>query len=117
MQDQNLSSSAMAGVLGVQPSTISHILSGRNKPGFDFLVNFLENWPQVDPEWLLLGRGNMYKEGKAVSDTGGDLFEKGAENRSELPESPVKTSQTIGNRTVRRIVLFYSDNSFEEFNT
>ena len=51
----------MAEMLEIQPSGISHILSGRNKPGFDLLQKILRRFPRVNPDWLLLDSGQMYR--------------------------------------------------------
>ncbi|MDP4223940.1 MAG: helix-turn-helix transcriptional regulator, partial [Bacteroidota bacterium] len=49
-------------MIGVQPSGISHILSGRNKPSLDFVLKMLERYPFISTEWLLFGKGSMYSE-------------------------------------------------------
>lgn len=51
-----------AELLGVQPSSISHIISGRNKPSFDFIEKILLNFPDIDPDWLILGKGEMFRQ-------------------------------------------------------
>ncbi|WP_300886837.1 helix-turn-helix transcriptional regulator [uncultured Alistipes sp.] len=61
MKSEGLTSSRLAEMLEVQPSGISHILSGRNKPGFDFLQKILRRFPQINPDWLLLDSGAMYR--------------------------------------------------------
>lgn len=58
---KNLSASQFADILGVQRSNISHLLSGRNKPSLDFVLKILENFPEVSVEWLINGKGEMYK--------------------------------------------------------
>ena len=47
--------------IGFQPPTTHQITSGRNKPGFDFLVSILDKYPDVSADWLLLGKGEMLK--------------------------------------------------------
>lgn len=59
---ENLTPSALADKLGVQRSGLSHILSGRNKPGYDFIKKILTNFPEINSEWLLLGKGKPYKD-------------------------------------------------------
>lgn len=59
---EQLSPARFADILGVQRSGLSHILSGRNKPGFDFISKMLQKFPQINSEWLLTGKGKMYKE-------------------------------------------------------
>lgn len=61
MTREQLSSAKFAESIGVQPSSISHILSGRNKPGFDFIHKILTRYPALSAEWLILGKGNMLK--------------------------------------------------------
>ncbi|HRZ76329.1 MAG TPA: helix-turn-helix transcriptional regulator, partial [Bacteroidales bacterium] len=62
----NLSASQFADQIGVQRSSISHVLSGRNKPSMDFTEKILRHFPQVNLDWLIMGSGSMMK--------GGDLF-------------------------------------------
>lgn len=62
MKNEGLSSSRLAEILEIQPSTISHIISGRNKPGFDFLVKILQRFPDLNPDWLLLDSPQMYRQ-------------------------------------------------------
>jgi len=64
---KNLSASQFADLLGVQRSSISHILSGRNKPSLDFILKITEHFPAVSLEWLLKGDGEMFNlEGNSV---------------------------------------------------
>ena len=60
MKSQNLTSSQFADKLGVQRSGMSHILSGRNKPSLDFVLKVLAGFPDLNPQWLLQGKGKMY---------------------------------------------------------
>lgn len=62
MKAENLTSSRLAELLGIQPSGISHILKGRNNPSLDFIQKVLRRFPQVNPDWLILGEGEMYRE-------------------------------------------------------
>lgn len=50
-----MSPSETAVKLSVQRSTFSHLLSGRNKPSFDFIARFLKEFPNVNPDYLILG--------------------------------------------------------------
>lgn len=62
MKYEGLTSSRLADQLGIQPSGISHILSGRNKPGFDLLQKILRQFPHIDPDWLLLDGTKMLRD-------------------------------------------------------
>lgn len=58
---EKLTPAQFADSIGVQRSTISHILSGRNNPGYDVLVKILQQYKKLNAEWLILGTGNMIK--------------------------------------------------------
>jgi transcriptional regulator with XRE-family HTH domain len=58
---ENISQSQFADRIGVGRASISHILAGRNKPGYEFLENLARAYPNLNLEWLLLGKGKMYK--------------------------------------------------------
>ena len=57
---EQLTPSKFADMIGVQRSSISHVLSGRNKPSFDFLQKTLKAFPGLSAEWLVMGTGKMY---------------------------------------------------------
>ena len=59
LKEKNLTSTKFADEIGVQRSSISHILSGRNKPSFDFIEKMLIAYPDIDAQWLITGKGNM----------------------------------------------------------
>ncbi len=62
MRHEGINSTRLAEMLGIQASGISHIMSGRNKPSFDFLVKLLERFPQINPDWLIMDKGPMYRD-------------------------------------------------------
>ncbi len=61
MKSEGLTSSRFAEILEIQPSGVSHLVSGRNKPGFDLLQKILRRFPKINPYWLLLDDEHMYK--------------------------------------------------------
>jgi len=86
---EQLSPSKFADIIGVQRSSISHVISGRNKPSFDFLQKTLKAFPGLNASWLMLGEGTMYEQmGRTVS---GNLFDAPAEpfvpSEEHIPES------------------------------
>ena len=100
------SASSFAEKIGVQRSSISHILSGRNKPSLDFILKIISSFPEVDLYWLFNGKGEFPSKGKfeeTKQET--DLF-------SVSEKSPLKISN---NKEIERIVIFYSDGSFKNF--
>lgn len=58
---ENISQSQFADTINVARASVSHILAGRNKPGWDFLNSMMEHYPNLNIEWLLNGKGKMYK--------------------------------------------------------
>jgi hypothetical protein len=62
MKHEGVNSTRLAEILGIQASGISHIMSGRNKPSYDFLQKLLQRFPQINPDWLLLDKGPMYRD-------------------------------------------------------
>ncbi|MFR9527876.1 MAG: helix-turn-helix transcriptional regulator [Rikenellaceae bacterium] len=62
MKSEGLTSSRLAEILEMQPSGISHIVSGRNKPSFDLLQKILRRFPKINPDWLLLDSDQIYRE-------------------------------------------------------
>ena len=61
---ENLSQSQFADEIGVARASVSHILAGRNKPGYEFLTGIMMRYPNLNMEWLLLGKGRMYKDAR-----------------------------------------------------
>lgn len=116
MQMHNLNASAFADRIGVQRSSLSHILSGRNNPSLDFLEKTLQHFPRVDGDWLITGQQKKEKSnppGKV--ETTPDQSETNTEPKEEhIPL--VKREEVISKRTVR-LICFYDDGTFEEFHT
>lgn len=66
MDYYDLNASALADSLGVLRSSISHLLSERNKPSLDFVLKIIDKYPEVDLYWLLYGNGSFPKEEKSL---------------------------------------------------
>lgn len=115
----NISASAFADSIGVQRSSISHILSGRNKPSLDFIMKILDTYPEVELYWLLNGKGSFPKDMTTdlpvnIAPSLFDEQPKPAQTKQEHSENeqPVVNFKKSG---VDRIVIFYKDGTFEEF--
>ena len=104
-----LSASSFAEKIGVQRSSISHILSGRNKPSLDFVMKVLASYPEVELYWLLNGKGHFPSLSQKTSPTIQEAIPKSKPN-TLIP--PIKDSQ---NKAIERIVIFYADGSFKSF--
>ena len=104
LQAENLTQTQFADTLSVARGSVSHILSGRNKPGYDFLESLLLHYPNLNLEWLLTGKGKMYHETR----------EESAPDSSQLDLFPISITEEP--RQVSRILVFYDDNTYQEFN-
>jgi len=126
LKRENKSSAQFAEEIGVQPSGISHILSGRNNPSLDFILKMLEKYKYLSTDWLLFGKGDMYKEAAMRN-----LFELNseppvkiqsdnvqiAENSSKVAENQqlVTKEHPLSETDIEKIVWFYKNNTFREF--
>lgn len=102
------SASSFAEKIGVQRSSISHILSGRNKPSLDFILKILSIYPEVELYWLLNGKGTFPTSNTTPKET---------PKKIEAPlnlQTQLKL-ETDNGKTIERIVIFYSDGSFKNF--
>lgn len=123
----NLSASAFADKINVQRSSLSHLLSGRNKPSLDFIIKVIEVFPEVDLYWILNGRGVFPKQDKqllkptAVANTTHeqfpDLFSTASTNHPLTNKDIEKTSNSSNTtqKEIERIVIFYTDGSFKNY--
>lgn len=64
LRAKNITAKQFAEEIGIQPSGMSHIMGGRNNPSLDFVVKVIRRYPEIDANWLLLGKGQMYGEVK-----------------------------------------------------
>lgn len=78
MKNEGLKPGQLAELLGINPAGISHILAGRNKPGFDLLQKILRRFPQIDPDWLMLDGKTMYRQGYSAGTPGAAASADGA---------------------------------------
>ena len=65
---ENISQALFADTIGVARASVSHILSGRNKPGYDFITGMMTHYPSLNVEWLLSGKGRMYKDSASAKE-------------------------------------------------
>ncbi|MFD1162263.1 helix-turn-helix domain-containing protein [Hwangdonia seohaensis] len=100
------SASSFAEKIGVQRSSISHILSGRNKPSLDFVLKVLSSFPEVELYWLLNGKGE-FPSNKNIANT--------TTKPQELKIEDTLKPESENGKKIERIVIFYSDGSFENF--
>ena len=104
LQAENITQSQLADTLSVARGGVSHILAGRNKPGYDFLESLLLHYPTLNLDWLMTGRGKMYR-----SDESQEGAEAGQLSIFSSLQSPAEA------RRIEKITVFYTDSSFQDF--
>lgn len=133
IKQKGLTTTSFARMLDVQPSGISHIISGRNKPSFDLVVKILKLFPDLNPDWLLLDDEQIYRldgsksmsadlsplGNSSLDDT---LFSQAqnipvSEAKAEAENLPVENLSFVptSTKSVERIIILYKDKSFETY--
>jgi predicted transcriptional regulator len=122
----NLNASSFADKIGVQRSSLSHLLSGRNKPSLDFILKISAFFPDVDLYWILNGRGSFPKISELESaEKPLESISKQNNPTSSNPEdllSKIKntnlttTSEETTSDEIEKIVLFYKNGTFKIYN-
>ncbi|SEO27377.1 Helix-turn-helix [Flavobacterium sp. CF108] len=131
-----LNASLFADKIGVQRSSMSHLLSGRNKPSLDFVMKILDVFPEVDLYWILVGKGNFPKsENEIVSNfqntnsdspsssnenySREDLFTpiNNEENKSSIKSliETKKSNLSFEEDEIEKIVIFYKNGTFKAY--
>ena len=119
----SLSASGLATKIGVQRSSISHVISGRNKPSLDFVMKLLHTYNEVTIEWLIDGKGSFPKSENTPS-TPHNPIEEITIVKSEKKDVEKISSDVISElipkknnqKEIEKIILLYKDGSFESFN-
>jgi transcriptional regulator with XRE-family HTH domain len=136
-----LNASAFADKIGVQRSSLSHLLSGRNKPSLDFILKIIDVFPDVDLYWILNGKGTFPKSTEPVQKRevivddiilpspsttiqelapAANLFSEepnnSDENRDGIKTEEIKNAVTESiSSEVEKIVFFYKNGTFKVF--
>lgn len=133
LESEGLKPGQFAEMVGINPAGVSHLLAGRNKPGFELLQKILRRFPRVSPDWLLINEGPMYR-----TDERNDFSTATAEpapsketaptttpdpmNLFETPSAPttapqkaMETTAQHSGREVARVIVCYTDHTFESF--
>ena len=84
MKNEGLKPSQLAELLEINPAGISHILAGRNKPGFDLLQKILRRFPRINPDWLLLDSDKMYRDSEPEQSAPAVAVESGAAGNGSI---------------------------------
>ena len=118
IQHYGESASSFSEKVGVQRSSISHILSGRNKPSLDFIMKILSAYPEVELYWLLNGKGQFPPAEKIEQKIDGSKNVLKQEPPPPVKENPIinLNGESTSEKEIERIVIFYKDGTFKNFN-
>lgn len=88
---KNLTAAEFAVRLGIQPSNVSHLLSGRNNPSLDFVKKLKETFPEYNLDWIIMGVGPMTVSDPFIHSTHPtSLFET-----DSVSDTPVETQTSV----------------------
>lgn len=131
---ESLSQAQFAEMIGVGRASISHILNGRNNPGYEIIQSILRKFPNISPDWLLLGKGKPYREkesdrtppsptlfpisladeGQSKNIVNEDIATENDVFQASQDKAAPANADTCPKR-IKRITVYYDDNTFEEF--
>ncbi len=125
---KNLTAAEFALRLGIQPSNISHLLSGRNNPSLDFVKKLKETFPEYSLEWIIFGRGPItvsepFAPVTPIEPVSTDTYdeipvepmvEKTLFDQPKAEEKRLDQLMPSPTETLKQIILVYSDNTFEQ---
>ncbi|MBR4854796.1 MAG: helix-turn-helix transcriptional regulator [Alistipes sp.] len=136
MSTEQLTSSRFAELLGIQPSGVSHLLGGRNKPSFDLVQKILRRFPHINPDWLILDSEQMYRtdadnlsastnsaenaspemavNGENISAAQNIAFSESSQTSARGVEQMMARAATT-HKNVKRVIVLFDDHTFESF--
>ena len=112
LQAENITQTQLADTLSVARGSVSNILAGRNKPGYDFLESLILHYPNLNLEWLLSGKGKMYHD---VSEASAPSVESAPAQDEPVQLDLFSIPAPSTNKEISKIMVFFSDKTFQEF--
>ncbi len=125
-----LSASNFADTIEVPRSSISHLLSGRNKPSLDFIIKVETAFEEVDLNWLVYGKGyfpsktkNQQQEVEVAKNEVPSLFSENTEfedepekkTNTQFSESAIKQKEVVALKEIKNVLVLYNDGTFEDY--
>lgn len=129
MAAENITQAQLADSLKVVRASVSHILSGRNNPSCEFIKALMSTYPNLNIEWLMLGKGKMYKD-----KSGDSLFMLDEPDNQDSGALPLPAAQELPNidstidftslgevmqvpvnkRKVVKVTILFDDGTYQE---
>ncbi|MDR1724400.1 MAG: helix-turn-helix domain-containing protein [Tannerella sp.] len=147
MNEADMNPTQFSNAIGVQRAALSHIMAGRNNPSLDVVTKILKRFDSISTDWLLFGKGEMKRDRRhSPTPPVHDLFSqhpvastlreahvadktavkdekievKAVENvmpAGEIAENKPVAEKIIPAKTIDKLLIFYSDNTYETFVT
>lgn len=105
LKTKNLSASQLADETGIQRSIMSHVMNGRNKASLDFIMRILKRYKDVNPDWLLFGKGPMIKDNTLFSNEQNEQVDELKKENRELKAQITQLNQKIYDRNAEKTNL------------
>ena len=129
MRAKNLKASDFAALLGIQPSGVSHILAGRNKPSLEFVKKIKETFPEYNLDWIIFGTGPMTTSepfnvpttpspNSSSSVSGSipfDFDDEPLQDDLSLIDPTDVSEKVMNSNTIKSMVVLYDDGTFETY--
>ena len=100
----DVTASAFADKINVQRSSISHLLSGRNKPSLEFVLKVTDSFSEVDLQWLIKGEGSFPSS-----------ISKAKNSEVKDTKTQEKHKSKSKKKDIEKIIIFYTDGSFTSY--
>ena len=129
---ENITQAQFADNINVVRASVSHVLSGRNNPSFDFIKAMMSNYPRLNIDWLMFGKGKMYKDSVHIDDdllfpiiepetevrvpeiVAVDTVRASEETSNEMDTSIDIIQSVVKQRKVSKIIILFDDGTFQE---
>lgn len=138
IESEGITAAEFADKIGVQRSSVSHVLNGRNNPGFAFIQKILEAYPSINSRWLLTGSEQMkniatseIKANRKETDLFSTIDNTTIKGKPEIKSDDSRVnildrsdshnkentqqSTNLNERKVIKVLIFYDDHTFEDF--
>ena len=114
---ENITQAQFADNINVVRASVSHVLSGRNNPSYEFIRSIMVKYPDLNIEWLMFGKGRMYKDNILFP----EFEEEQLPEQYASEESPIETEATnsetqvtVSQRKVSKVIILFDDGSYQE---
>ncbi|MDQ7917681.1 helix-turn-helix transcriptional regulator [Mesonia sp. MT50] len=114
MEYYELSATSFADKIQVGRSSISHIISGRNKPSLDFVMKVVQTFPEVELYWFLNGKGSFPPTPSSeISSVKEKTTVSPVSEEKEIPKKDHKNTS----KAIEKVIVFYTDGTFDAYNS